>query len=349
MEKEKYIESLDSVKAVLMLSVVLGHSIGMVNEDYFHLGIPNQAFLSLASGWIGSFHIYAFTFVSGYLYCVLRSRGKYENFSVFVQTKFKRLILPYFCTAVIWAIPVNAYYYDFDAKAVIRNYFMFENPGTLWFLVMLFEVFIIFRAAEKWICSCHSLLILAGGLICYFAGTIGKLFFANYFQVWNVLIFFPFFSFGYAVCKNEKCLRISRGGVIWCIADVICFVLLNLSYGYRGMIFKIVRIMLNLLLHIFGTLFLFTFISWANDQFDIDSLGIMKLLKKYNFIIYLFHSQIIAFVIHQLYLKLSVYSIVLVNFTASIIFSVSAGFLLLKSTGSCSKISKVFGLSDNRK
>lgn len=330
MKNEKYVESLDYVKAILMLSVVLGHSINMVNEDYFHLGIQSNYLLSLISGWIGSVHIYAFTFVSGFLYCFLRNKGKYEDFSEFVQNKFKRLIIPYFCTAVIWAIPINAFYYHFDIKTIIKNYFLFGNPGTLWFLIMLFEVFIIFRLAEKWICSHHIVISCIGGLSCYLVGTIGEMFIPNYLQIWNIMIFFPFFCFGYFVCKDSRLLQISLGGGKWCIVDIICYTLLNLSVGYRGVIFKIARIILKLLLHIFGTLFIFTFISQMNNRFDIGRSKIMRLLVKYNFIIYLLHSQIIAFVIHLLYLRLPVYSIVIVNFIVSIIFSISAGFVISK-------------------
>ena len=63
------IKNCSFVKTVLMLLVILGHSLAFWSGDWFtaNPAIESNA-ISIINSWIGSFHIYAFTLVSGYIF-----------------------------------------------------------------------------------------------------------------------------------------------------------------------------------------------------------------------------------------------------------------------------------------
>ena len=70
------------VKTILMLLVVFYHSILYWNGQWF-IGKPEFAspLFSIIAQWLNTFHIYAFTLVSGYLFYYLKfEKGKYGNF-----------------------------------------------------------------------------------------------------------------------------------------------------------------------------------------------------------------------------------------------------------------------------
>ena len=68
--KELMLKNSSFVKTVLMLFVIFGHAVNFWNGSWFKVYSPvfecNP--LAVLSSWINSFHIYAFTLVSGYIF-----------------------------------------------------------------------------------------------------------------------------------------------------------------------------------------------------------------------------------------------------------------------------------------
>lgn len=69
------------VKTVLMILVIFGHSAAFWSGTWFteNPAIPSEG-LNYLYGWINSFHIFAFTLVSGYIYTSKRIGGGITNF-----------------------------------------------------------------------------------------------------------------------------------------------------------------------------------------------------------------------------------------------------------------------------
>lgn len=135
----------DFIKIGLMLFVVLGHATRLWGTGgWFNQAPVQQSFmLHWLTMWIGSFHIYAFTLVSGYIFSYLRfEKGKYREFLPFFKSKVKRLIVPYIFVAAIWAAPWHRFYFDADADQLIQKYVLGISPSQLWFVLMLFWVFL---------------------------------------------------------------------------------------------------------------------------------------------------------------------------------------------------------------
>lgn len=100
------------VKTVLMLFVVLYHSCVFWTGNWFvETPVYPSRFLEVLAEYLNSFHIYAFTLVSGYLFSYLKlEKGKYERFLPFTVNKAKRLLVPYVFVAAVWVIPVSVFF-----------------------------------------------------------------------------------------------------------------------------------------------------------------------------------------------------------------------------------------------
>ena len=135
------------VKTVLMITVVLYHCIVFWTGNWF---TKNPAYesdiLAAVAGWMKSFHIYGFTFVSGYLFYFLKyEKGKYSRFLPFAVNKMKRLLFPFAFVSVVWEIPFAVYFFRYSAADIIEKYVLGTSPNQLWFLLMLFCVFVFFH------------------------------------------------------------------------------------------------------------------------------------------------------------------------------------------------------------
>ena len=129
-----------------MLLVVFYHSILFWGGDWFTKDpVVTSNLLTVVAKWLNSFHIYAFTLVSGYIFCYIKyEKGQYQEFSAFAKNKAMRLLIPYVFIAIVWVIPIQCIFFRYDIVTVLNKYVLATSPSQLWFLVMLYDVFIIF-------------------------------------------------------------------------------------------------------------------------------------------------------------------------------------------------------------
>lgn len=207
-----YLENLDFAKMVLMFLVVLGHSIAVPNNDWLSLGIESNSFLRVLNKWIGSYHIYTFVLISGYIFAYIKNeRNGYTQIRSFFKTKAKRLLIPYVFIAVVWSIPFNTFFYNFSFVDIIHYYLFCEQPSVLWFLIMLFGcfsiAFLLFDIIKK---RSNSILFLS--LLFYFIGVFAATKIPNYFQLWSILKFFFFFCLGMVIRLTDMEKLLHGGG-----------------------------------------------------------------------------------------------------------------------------------------
>lgn len=202
--KKRELKDLDFFKTTLMLLIVLYHSMVFFRGNWFNQApIYESKFFNLFSQILNSFHIYTFVLISGYVYAYLRfEKNKYLTFYEIVKNKFKRLIIPYIFISIFWVIPFYIYYFNSNPKEILLKYFLGTSPSQLWFLLMLFNVFIIVFFMERVIYLSYtkgiiySLLIYALGLV------LGK-FFLNLYQMVTACTFFIYFTIGMLLYKND--------------------------------------------------------------------------------------------------------------------------------------------------
>ena len=152
LENKQMIQNCVFIKTNLMLLVVLGHSVNFWRGDWFTGNplIPSMG-LTFLSKWVNSFHVYAFTLVSGYLFAYKMSAGGYVRYCAFFKNKAKRLLVPYVFSALVWVVPISQYFFKWNRTTLFGKYVLCESPSQLWFLWMLFDIFIIAWPLWKWL------------------------------------------------------------------------------------------------------------------------------------------------------------------------------------------------------
>ena len=119
-EKNMELKNCIFFKTILMMLVVLGHSVHMWTGDWFTKNPVFQSpVLGVISEVLSSFHIYAFTLISGYIfYYVKYEAGRYNNRRRFVINKAQRLLIPYLFAASVWVGPIQQCFFHYDIKHI---------------------------------------------------------------------------------------------------------------------------------------------------------------------------------------------------------------------------------------
>lgn len=186
------------VKSILMITVVLYHSCVFWTGSWFTresvaIEAPGLEFFS---NFLGTFHIYGFALVSGYIFQYIKFEKKgYQIFKEFLEKKIKRLIVPYIFTAGIWVVPISILLCSNSLKEIFNSYILCTSPSQLWFLWMLFDVFVIVWPISNWIQKDIRALLVA--TIAWMAGTLGSASgVPNVFCIWTALSYVSFFVIG---------------------------------------------------------------------------------------------------------------------------------------------------------
>jgi len=80
---QRRLETIDNVKVLMMLAVVLYHSCMFFTGSWFDGATPvyEASYLSIFDRWLNTFHVQTFAMASGFLfYCLRTEKGKYINF-----------------------------------------------------------------------------------------------------------------------------------------------------------------------------------------------------------------------------------------------------------------------------
>ena len=76
MSKQDRLQNCIFVKTILMFLVILGHSAAFWSEQWFTENpVYESALLKYLYEWLGSFHVYTFVLVSGYIFAEKMSGG----------------------------------------------------------------------------------------------------------------------------------------------------------------------------------------------------------------------------------------------------------------------------------
>ncbi len=309
-----------------MLLVVIGHCASLwTTEGWFNQPpVQESMILGNLSSWIGSFHIYAFVLVSGYIFASLRyEQGKYRNFWVFVISKVKRLLIPYVFAAVVWAAPWHSLFFHASMDELIRKYVLAVSPSQLWFLWMLFVVFLMaFFLSDKM--YSRPVLGLGISLALYAVCYVGEYFIPNIFQIWSAGRYLLLFFLGMLLRKDKR-NRIYRIPCLgWVIMDIVLFILTKYCAARDGLVFQLLHVGLPILLHVTGAVMAFVLLNVFADKiskFGYESHCFYRFFERNNFTIYLFHQQVIYIVITWLNGKVSSFILALCNFIIAICLS----------------------------
>ncbi len=286
------LQNVNFAKSILMLCVIAGHSALFWSGNWFTIESPLIKSSSIGDFglWLGTFHTYSFTLLSGYIYSYIINRGGYSRYKDFLVKKFKRLIIPYIFVSVFWVIPICCFFYHYSILDIINNYVFGRSPQQLWFLLMLFDVFAIFHILITEI-SNRIYVVLPLCLLCYILSLLIPVEY-NYFQIVTSLQYILFFAIGYLMwikrnmCFRSKAISLAKWPFLCflVIIDIGLFMLLKKDIGFRTLILS--------LLNFEGAITFSSLLMFVGKKINTER-ACWKILEKHSFTMYLLHQQII--------------------------------------------------------
>lgn len=167
-DRQGKVTEYDIVRALLMLLVVLGHCTyyqistnygGAYYQDLMLQAGVNDTLVHRITSWVTgaiyTFHMPLFMVLSGAVFSVQLSKGKYGELMLFIKNKFRRLLLPFLLTALFVSIPLkyfSGYWEQSDSLIgdIIIGQLLLQGNTHLWFLPTLFCEMIIFWVLHRY-------------------------------------------------------------------------------------------------------------------------------------------------------------------------------------------------------
>lgn len=301
-DKNAEIVNCTRVKGLLVLFIILYHSmIVFASKSWFRVPEHPSMVLGVIAQFLNSFHIYTFTFISGYIYYYIRNEeDRYNNITIFIVNKIKRLIIPYIFVTLVWVIPVYVYFFDVTSEDIIVKFLVADSPEQLWFLLMLFWVFIIYHVLSPYI-NLHYIIGTEMIFMLYFVGAVWD-FTLDYFQIFKGMQFILFFHLGFCWRKfgekwGNKIYQIPS--IILVVGQVILFVLsVYIGRLNHNFIIKIMDLgVSSTLTHTYGSISCFIVFQKIVAQKCMKNNRFLTIVSKNGMCMYLFHQQIIYFVL----------------------------------------------------
>lgn len=318
-------------KTALMLLVLLCHSAAFFGGNWFRVLEPVQIShpLGLLSSWLGTFHVQGFTLISGYIFYFQKEEmGKYGDMRAFLWSKTKRLLVPYISVSVLWVIPLSSLFYDYSLSDICNAYFLGQAPAQLWFLLMLFNVFLIadllFDKHFAWVAI----------LLLFCAGNILPGVSPNVFQVFTAMKYILFFYVGYLIRKyvpNIPPRSMTKIGGLLFVCNVSLFAFRE-AFSFDGhIILRMVKSFVSNACELSGAIMAFFLLSSLAANSMIRKNIFFESLSKVSFPIYLFHQQIIYILLWSFAKNLNPFVMSMICFIGSLLMSWGIGILMNKS------------------
>lgn len=269
---------------------------------YHKWGGVTDTFITALTEWIYTFHMPAFVAISGAVYYfVKRERNAYNNTLAFIKNKIKRLLIPYIFFAIVIVIPTLYYcnlivgdfwQYNFNTFILVRN------PRHLWYLVMLFNLLIVFNFFEKYIFKYKEIVLLLTFLI----HPLAYYFPINAFQINSAIYYSFFFMMGYYFQHNRVYISnfINKKNELFISIILIIVSISIFSVQYFVELNAQLISIISCICSIIGILFLYIISVIISQKEKITNTKLFKLLDKNNFSLYLLHPMIIYIIFYNI-------------------------------------------------
>mgnify|MGYP004438843573 FL=1 len=348
MNNEKIIlQELDYLKIIGVLLVVIGHCTSIYTGGWVFTSPVNSPIYGLIASYVYTFHVPMLVFVSGaiYYYCRI-NKEKYSSIKSLIINKFKRLILPFLFVGIIYSIPIKYIIGMTEGNIFsnIKSFILGSNTGHLWYLLMLFDIFIIFYLYEKFILNRKYSIVL--NLILFSILYISSGFFTNIFQINRAIQYSIFFYLGYEFFRSKDKLILKleklKSKSILIMTPVLITISLVLILVSK---MKLSNIMLskffsliNVVIAIICITICYLIVYLINNRMKniiikekIDKL--INIIGKYSFSIYLLHEPIIFIILYFIankYISPNILVMVCLSISVSLSMLISVIYMKIK-------------------
>ena len=239
------------------------------------------------------------------------------------------MLIPYISISLFWVIPFGFLFYSYGPIDVLYNYVLGESPSQLWFLLMLFNVFVIYDIIVERLRGAYQILFIAllfvGGI------SLGKVF-PNVFQILTSMRFILFFYIGCMIRKKHPDLQpdsMLRYGIIFLLLNIFFFTLLFFDISDNSIVAKGISLIAKNICDVCGTVMAFLLLSYIASKCRWET-SFFRTLSIVSFPIYLFHQQIIYVLLWKYQSLLNPYLMCAINLLGSLLISYSISIILMK-------------------
>lgn len=330
-QNQLILKNCNFVKCILMILVVLGHSLDFWTGNWFTKDpVYSAPVLSLVADWLNSFHVQTFTLVSGYIFFFIKyEKNAYAEFISFVNKKVYRLVIPYVFVSCIWVIPIGCFFFHTGIKDIVNKYIFASSPSQLWFLIMLFDVFIIFYFLSDFFKNHNFLSFLLVGVL-FFIGLFCGSYLPNMFQIIKALKYVTFFLIGFKLRQYRITRLNTTTTIIFLVGWGLLFFIFVIFNECENGVIALLNVPIEYGLNIVGSLNAFYLLQKLAFLIPYEQNKMFISISKKSMAIFLFHQQIIYLVICLLNGHVNPYLNAFVNFVIALIGSIVISTICFK-------------------
>lgn len=242
-QKSERLHYISLLRVCSMMLIILFHSICFYTGTWWYLStdiVPLWKFISAPTVKIG---LTTFFFISGYLYGYMYlERGKYRDVKSFLTNKFRRLLIPYLFWGVLMVLTMTSLH--------IAWINLLTGVAHLWFLLVLFELFLILVVLTKVGDSSNSTIFVDLLIVvsCFTALYIWKNISTHHHVlcIEEMLYYLPSFLLGFYSVKYRK-ITINKYSliVLFVVGLFLMFFLSYYNYPESHTLYRIPAIMVS--------------------------------------------------------------------------------------------------------
>lgn len=300
----KKILEYDILRVFVTILVVVGHiNYWQIITDYGGIDYSDMFAgdvcilyrgVNLLSAVIYSFHMPLFMALSGALFYLSMEKGRFPSLKILVQSKARRLLIPYFCVTICYSVPVKAVsgYYE-NSENVLKDILLGQvldlGNTHLWFLLVLFFIFILDFLVQTYVKLPYTIKIVFLYLLRIVFLYVRIPVISSIFEYW--LWFAVGFLFEPRRTDFNSSVNVRKTvqtAAVYLVLLVPYIVTQHIDGGsWKPVITACKRCFLNPLVILSGSLLSYS-ISFLMSQKKTDENKIYQLVAKYSFGIYLY-------------------------------------------------------------
>jgi len=167
-------------------------------------------------------------------------------------------------------------------------------------------------------------------IILYGIGLVGQMVLPNVFQVFRACTYIPLFWLGFKVRQYGSSVLRKIPILVWLVADVLLFAVIQCLSSFDGIIFKLMNLGFEFVLHIVGALMAFVILQKIADKVKWKENKVFGFLSKNSMPVYLFHQQVIYIFVTWLNGLVNPYLHAGINFVGAMAVSLLISTILMK-------------------
>ena len=167
-------------------------------------------------------------------------------------------------------------------------------------------------------------------IVLYGIGLVGQMVLPNIFQVFRACAYIPLFWLGFKVRQYGSRVLRKIPILVWLASDVLLFAIAQYLSSFDGIIFKLMNLGLEFVLHIVGALMAFVILQKITDKIKWKESKVFGILSKNSMPVYLFHQQVIYIFVTWLNGLINPYLHSGINFIGAMVVSLLISSILMK-------------------